>query len=463
MCHRHGPLAPRGRHLKKFLGNPPLIMGMAWLVLCLAVVLAGMALRLSPLEMSLLVPPVSGPLLTPLVGLFAAVAVLLLWLAAGHARQPAARGPFSQLILFFPLALAFIWLVSRPGVPGKTEWVFLGIFLVAAAWLLRISPPAAPPAGPAPRHWPWDLAFILFPALAGLALGSRPDLSAAGLSLLTYPLYALTQLAVFLILPARRLPRLGLSSRLTALFCSLVFALLHAPNLVVMVVSGAAMFVWCRQYLSGRPVWRLALVMGLAATLFSQFLDDDLTGHMRVGPGHTRALVMDHLAEVSAPGSRQMLVPFLQEVYPLLLERSPTRAELEAWESTLTEARLTGLAWQFFNSREYRRKADEKGWPLPPSQENHWTSYEPEWRDRIAAFGHPAYRNKCGRAWTDFLKCLYRDILQRPGSQAELSGWSQELTSNERRTLARVILHNRLEWRRRPFTGMRVQEMRLRR
>ncbi len=55
------------------------------------------------------------------------------------------------------------------------------------------------------------------------------------------------------------------------------------------------MTIWSRQYLQGRSLIQLALVMGLAATTFSQYLPDTTTAHMRVGPGFVRtAAVQQH-------------------------------------------------------------------------------------------------------------------------------------------------------------------------
>ncbi len=442
--------------------NSALIMGLAWVALCLAVVLLGMSLALSPLELSLLPIPLSAAGLTPLTGAAWAAAVALLWVAAGHARGLGAQVPFAQLILYFPLLLAGVWLVHRPNQTGTADYLLLGAALLAALALLKAGPPRGTAGAGGARFWVWDVAVIALPALLGLAMGVRPDLRAAGLSLLLYPAYALVQLAVFLILPARRLPRLGLGTTAAAALSAAVFALVHAPNLVVMAVTGAAMFIWCRQYLQGRPVWRLAVVMGLAATVFSQFLADDFTGHMRVGPGYTRALALENLAAAGSQDS-EMLPHFLERIYPGLLERDPTPDELAAWQRTLTRARLTGLATQFFHSEEYRRKAARRGWPLPPGTARHWTEYPPEWRIRIAAFGDPEYLERCGQGWTDFLLCLYRDILQRQPGDAELAAWTRQLTSNERRAVARAILDHRLSWRRAPFSGLPVSELRLRR
>ena len=442
--------------------NSPLILGGAWLVLCLAVVLLGLALTLSPLELALLPPPLPGGLLTPLTGAVWALAVALLWIGGGHARGLGLQAPFAQLILFYPLLLAFEWLVLPRDGWNALALGLTALFLGAAVWLWKLSPPPNSRARLQRRNWPWDLILIMLPALLGWALGVRPDLRAAGLSTLLYPLYALLQLGVFLVLPARRLQQLGLPTTANAALCALVFALVHAPNPLVMATTAVAMFVWCRQYLTGRPLWRLAVVMGLAATVFSQFLADDLTGHMRVGPGYSRERAISHLAG-PPPVADEMLPAFLERIYPDLLERRPTADEITTWEQSLTRARLTGLAWQFFHSDEYLKRAREKGWPLPPGLARHWTRYEPEWRDRIAAFGQQAYLAKCGDGWTDFLKCLYRDILRRQPGQAELDSWTRELTSNERRTITRLILDQRLEWRRQPFAGVSVEELRLRR
>ena len=135
-----------------------------------------------------------------------------------------------------------------------------------------------------------DSLFVLLPLLAGY-WGTRGfALPAAGGTILTaialYPLYALFQLSVFMLIPATRMQKMGYSSRAIAISCAVVFSLLHWPNPLLMVVTGLAMLLWTRQFLRGRSILALALVMSLAATGFKFMLPQQWSWEMRIGPDY---------------------------------------------------------------------------------------------------------------------------------------------------------------------------------
>ena len=445
-----------------FMKHSPWLLSGSWLVLCLAVVLAGMAQRLSPIEQEMIQPGFLGPMLVPLALVFSAIAVLLLWISSGHARSLMLQAPLAELILFFPLVYAFVWLVLPVRGLRALDVVIMGIFMLAAGWLVYRSRFTRPIPRPAlSRTFPVDLALILMPVILGLAWGMKPDFQSSGISILLYPAYALIQLAVFLVIPAARLHRFGLKPWQIALFCATAFGLMHAPNPLVTAVTFLAMFIWARQYLAGRRIWQLAVVMGLSATTFSQFLADDFTGHMRVGPGYLRVQAIETLAFADYTPEQSLPDNYLQLIYPKIVERQATADELEVWVELIAKARRTTMAWQFFTSEEYARKSMDREWPAPPPEETHWVLFPPEWRHRIAAFGSEIYWRRCGGNFTGFTKCLYRDILQRGGSAKEIAGWKANLTVGQRKRLASVLLEQRLELGTWPFTGLTVKELRL--
>nr|MEE4268801.1 CPBP family intramembrane glutamic endopeptidase [Candidatus Krumholzibacteria bacterium] len=421
--------------------NAPLILGGAWLALCAAVVLFGMVLRLSPLEMDILPFPFFGGLMWPAALVMGGTAFLLLWVGGSHARARNLQVPWAQLILFHPLLLAFVWLVLPVNGLSVLHWSLAGCFAVTAVWMIFQKVPRPAEASLPPRQTlPLDLAVIALPMILGLALGAQPDFAAAGLSLLLYPLFALVQLGVFLVIPAPRLSALGLRPVPAALITAAVFALMHAPNPVVMLATFAAMFVWTWQYARGRRVWQLAVVMGLSATVFSQFLPDSLTHHMRVGPVHMHQQAKTELVlrtddpQLANPGE------FLEYAYPLTVGRKASAEERAVWQRDVSRAIRTTRAWNFFISPEYARKAPERGWPAPPPEHPHWTAGTPEWRSRIKAYGAEEYFAKCGGHLTGFTKTLYRDILQRPAGAEELAEWPTGLTEAQRWRLAEILL-----------------------
>ena len=77
---------------------------------------------------------------------------------------------------------------------------------------------------------------------------------------------------------------MGYSTRVIAISCALVFSLLHWPNPLLMAITGFAMLIWARQFLRGRSILALALVMGIAATGARFMLPQAWTGEMRIGP-----------------------------------------------------------------------------------------------------------------------------------------------------------------------------------
>lgn len=439
-----------------------LVMATAWLALCCAVVLAGMALRLSPVELAMLRPDLPLSVLGTAALVAAASGVVLFWVASGHARGLGLQAPLAELVLFYPLLFAYVWLIL-PGLgPRPVDLAVLGFFLAAAGWLFRRSRGSQRQGGPSlTRTLPVDLVLVLAPVILGLALGARPDWKASGVSVLFYPAYALVQLAVFLVIPAVRLNRFGLTARQTAFFCAAAFALVHAPNLVVAGATFAAMFLWTSQYLAGRRGWQLALVMGLSATTFSQFLPDDFTGHVRVGPGYLQARAVESLALAEYTPDQNQPRAFIELIYPETVGRRASADELDLWEDLIGQSMRAGRAWQFFLSEEYASKSAQLGWPPPPGKDVFWLDYPPDWRDRIHGYTSNEYLARCGGSWTAFTKCLYRDILQRPCSSAELAGWNNDLNEVQRRRLATVLLSQGSKWNSQPFSGMSVADLRL--
>jgi len=210
---------------------------MTWLVTCLAVLTAGLTVRLAPVEKTVAWPSLTvwptAESVTAIIAMVLAVAgALMLILMSGSAREGSRARPFAEILVFFPVLLGFVWLVLPAGSPDLTALVSAGVLAIAAGFLIRLSP------GPV-SSGTWnnnkstiflDLCLIIFPVLLSLALGHSPDLKAGTISLFLYPLYALVQLGVFLIIPVTRLRALGVSTENSTLFSALIFSLIHWPN-----------------------------------------------------------------------------------------------------------------------------------------------------------------------------------------------------------------------------------------
>lgn len=445
----------------------PLLQAVTWLISCIAVILLGMSVRLAPVERTLAWPlpnpwPGGDPFLLPAALALAGAALLALFVLAGSARGTPAARPWGELLLYYTALYAFEWMILPTGAPGALTLVLAALLLTGGAWLFW--------RGPHLLRDSWttttgvsllDAAFILGPAVLGLALGQSPEHHAVGFSLLLYPLYALVQLGLFLKLPVTRLRAMGVSAAGTRLIAAVLFALVHWPNPLVMLVTLLGMFVWAQQYQRGRPLWQLALVMGLTATTFSQMLPDDLTHHMRVGPGYVRAAAVDLLGGPPAPNAQEKTMAFLKRIYPQTVGRTMRPDEEIVLRKTAAATKRHIRVQAFFSSPEYRRRAEAAGRPLPPSALTHWSRWPEPWRGRVRELGSEAYFQEHGGTMRSFLRALYQDLLQRTPSEAELDSWQAANSGHHRRRWVEILLDHRLEKGEAGFTEPDIRELRL--
>jgi len=199
------------------------------------------------------------------------------------------EGVFLPLLFFTSL-----WLIL-PSV-NSTTWTWaLGFILIAATLVLLFR---------SKEHWPFtgnqyyfskkdalfDVLILLSPLVLGFTLagGFQVHIAADRVinSLLIYPVYALLQLSIFLAIPATRMLKLEYSSRTICMICALVFGLVHLPNPLLMLFTGMAMMVFCSQFLRGRSILVLALIMGIAATGFRFAVPFEWSGELRIGPDY---------------------------------------------------------------------------------------------------------------------------------------------------------------------------------
>lgn len=446
------------------MSRTPLLLALSWLLTCVAVVVGALSVRLAPVELAMAWPsfsplPAAVGFSGPVALVLAALAVLSLFIFSGFAREKGKAKPFAELLLFYPFLFAYVWFLLPAGAPAWRDFLAGGIFSLAAIYLIRTSdgPIIGPRWIPGRNSRLGDAALVLLPVALGYALGHHPDLKAGGISFVLYPVYALVQLYLFLYLPVTRLRTMGLSPANSALLAALVFALIHWPNPLVMLVTAGCMLVWAHQFQNGRPLWQLALVMGLCATTFSQFLPDELTRHLRVGPGYVRNEALVELADFPQRDSAD----YLTRIYPLTMEREITPEELETWVDLLNEARPSTRVFIFLSSSECRNRAIREGLEVPPPPEIHWVRWPEPWKKKIAHYAGDDYFRENGSTTEGFLRGLYRDILGRGASAEELATWTSHISRDQKKRLGEILLEHRLLKGQAIFEGMSVEELRL--
>lgn len=255
-------------------------LALAWPLCCLLLVSAGIVTHIPEEWMAFAWPwrwsgaeTWSGPLLAG-----TSFALLICLLLAGRR--------VSSLSWAFPSLLVFvgIWLLLPADPPLFLRWGLGLVALALSGWLVW------PVLREAPlrmiRFQVSDAMIIGIPLAVGLLVGGWQDVHPAALaaSLLLYPLYALLQLTLFVLLPVRQLAAKAVSPRVIALACGLAFGLVHWPNGLLMACTGVVALVWTRQYLEGRSLLAIALVMGIGATGFRLALPEAWTYDMKVGP-----------------------------------------------------------------------------------------------------------------------------------------------------------------------------------
>lgn len=345
---------------------------------------------------------------TRLPGLGAALVLGLAGTAA--ARDGGRLRPWLELNAF-PVGLGLIWTI-----PAKDDWglreavvalLILGWFLGALGrdrdrWdrlglfggpfreaMARLAMPTA-----------W---MVVIPLAAAPALGGSLSPKNTLVSVLTYPLYAWIQLAIFLAYFLPRAEPFVPSPRGRVLAAAVLFALAHWPNPAVVPGCFVAMLVWADTYQALPSLPAVAVSMGLAATVFTQVLPGTVTGGMRVGPSYVREKLradreLERARQVAYLGSDAAWAEagrdpgaWLDLAYRTVLQSPLPPADRPGWLALL--ARLgPGRTAQALVQSEDRRRADEpKGRkaPLPDFRRAHLDQASIE-RDDIVLLGWAA-------------------------------------------------------------------------
>jgi membrane protease YdiL (CAAX protease family) len=121
-----------------------------------------------------------------------------------------------------------------------------------------------------------------------------------GAHILEYSLWALMQQYVLQVYVLMRLLRLGMSRRFAIAAATLLFAMAHIPNPILV----PAVLVWgwvaCLLYVRYRNLYPLAIAHGLLGMCLAVSVPNSLHHHMRVGLGYLRYPVLSQGLEITA-------------------------------------------------------------------------------------------------------------------------------------------------------------------
>lgn len=376
-----------------------------------------------------------------------AIAVLAVGLAiASFGTAPTARRPALAVLLAWPaVPLALAWLLLPfDGATAARLWPW-SLPLVGIAWLLRRAT-----ARPRRRWHEGNLWRLLHAAsvppgaaLAWWAAGLR-DLGEVGLSLLLYPLYAIVQLTLLLVIPWPWWQRAtGGDRRSSVAAIAAVFALVHWPNPAVMALCGVGMLVWAREHARGRGLVALAVSMGLWATLVAQGLSPALNQGMRVGPEAARSRAVAGITSTALATPTVTPREFVAGLYPAVVGRRATPAELDRWQAALVHEQRCVVAADFVTSDE----GVARGGPIGRGR-IYWTDLAAPWPDSIRAHVRAAHD---AASWPAYLTRCYTDLLGRAPSPAEVGAWREPLTRRQFESLTRRLITDRRRLASAPF------------
>lgn len=245
-------------------------------------------------------------------------------------------------------------------------------------------------------------------------------------SLLSYPLYAFLQLSLFLVFAMRRLRAIGASPRAQLLVPASLFAFIHWPNGLIMLFAFLAMLVWALSYRRWRSLPAIALSMAILATVITQAPLENLTEHLRTGPGFVYDAYLQELYRYQGALERKCLqtqgsVAEDSAVYfREILNQADSSPAFASWVASWERVWREWVATDFHRAvaKDTAKSFDEA---YCQEQGRLWASEE-RWQD-------------CERKWRVFIATLYREVADREGAPEEIEGWSSRPNLGMRRMM----------------------------
>jgi hypothetical protein len=345
-------------------------------------------------------------------------------------------------LLLFPAVFALVWTFIpsgawRPlhyGLVAVVAFLLLALLLKEEGWRAVWGSAGGFVKSVRFLAWPtllavgaWILLVILLTPRDARQLSDLvPRWHSVLLSLLSYPLYALLQLSLFLAFAMGRLRVLGASARAQLLVPAILFAFIHWPNGWIMAFAFLAMLLWAACYRRWHSLPAVAVSMALLATVITQAPLENLTEHLRTGPGYVFNAYLTELYHYQGELERECLqsddsVREDSAVYfRKILGREKLGQDYADWVARWEREWRARCAADF-----YRGLAKGSHLPYDESycleQGRAWSSEE-RWR-------------ACGENWQNFITALYREVGKREPSASELAGWDPHPSLGLRRTM----------------------------
>ncbi|HKI83495.1 MAG TPA: CPBP family intramembrane glutamic endopeptidase [Candidatus Krumholzibacteria bacterium] len=473
----------RRRKLQFALHPLPSTALMSWIapILSLAAILLTTGLRYRAVGLRHAAPFPLSEILSPTlsvvagIGLLALAVVLFLrgWKRIAQlpdegadARRTAERRRALWQLLLFPALFALVWVFIPSGAWQPLHYVlvvFVALLLLALlvkeeGWRELLGGAAGFSRSLRFLLWPtllasaaWILLVVLLNSHSqGGASEFLPRWHSVMISLLSYPLYALLQLSFFLAFAMGRLRVLGASARAQLLVPATLFALIHWPNAWIMGFAFLAILLWAVCYRRWRNLPAVALSMAVLATVVTQAPLENLTEHLRTGPGYVLNAYLQELYRYQGDLERECLkndgsvrddsALYFREI----LGQEKLGQEYEHWVARWEREWRARSAADF-----YRGLAKASKLPYGESycleQGRAWSS-EKRWRD-------------CGENWRNFIAALYREVGKREAAASELAAWDPHPSVGLRKTMIHRLFKSPEYFARRGTPAWRIAHL----
>ena len=339
------------------------------------------------------------------------------------------------------------------------QWGVDAVLLLLAAvvgWAVVLARPVARSG----RFWWGDrarplLVLVLFTGVGLTLLLTLGDARGAGpLPWLTYPLYALVQLGLLLELPERLWSREGVGRLARVLGLSLLFAMVHGPNPVVLLLTAIGMAVWASARIAGAGLLPLALSMGLLGAAAAQALPEESTQHMRVGPGFVlkqareRALLRydERVGRLASDATFQRaggtLAGWLDLVHREVFGEAMDEATREGWIALVDARHRAHVVRVVLESEEYRRAHGIQRIMEGSDRSLLFSTFRP-WHPAQEPYDElveRARRNATSETHADFVRHVFEVLLGRTPSARGLEEWSPWPAAIRREEIVRRFL-----------------------